>query len=603
MKKQLLLSLIAAGALAGYAAQPQDNLAGLKASKSVIETTSREVRLAEPGDFLNRPARSPYATVSYQYPADSWCSPMMLVVDGVYQGGYSMALVKTRPYIDLTFKNVSTYNGTPQWIWTQYDTQSKDFQEYTQGGDELNVKYILESTSAPELKMNRYTFGLQAFTRSDGQNAEMDSILIGANVSMYNMMESSILRQFPDATPETAVIPVSAGWSGAYNRQGQNTPGFHYSRGTDKDTQQQFLWYGSGSPYDCMASYWPKGTQPYAVKGVYIVAKGKSTKDVKLKARLYEVKELSCRVDTVNDKGEPTYYRRPCVIGDLLAEADVVYPANPEGDITMGSGKFIGHDDFGTYEMTPNIETDCVLVLSGYQTPDIEEFTLFCNPDTYSCGQRGYGYIGNSVGKTSDKPELWNLDDFFIDAETEEPIATYTPPTIFMDVYTPYLITNWGNCPDSYEVAPAGGEVLPLQGEQETALELFSYEESENWIITQANGEDLPEWITVEPSDEVTADGDFNGLVKVYMDVEALPAGVNGRGVDIKFSYPGASYTFTVTQGEYDAVEGIEADSETVAKEYYNLQGQRLNAAPENGVYIIKNIKADGSAKAVKVAK
>lgn len=51
------------------------------------------------------------------------------------------------------------------------------------------------------------------------------------------------------------------------------------------------------------------------------------------------------------------------------------------------------------------------------------------------------------------------------------------------------------------------------------------------------------------------------------------------------------------------AVDEIESDAPVVSKTFYNFQGQRLNSEPENGMYIIRAVKADGSVKAIKVAK
>lgn len=51
-----------------------------------------------------------------------------------------------------------------------------------------------------------------------------------------------------------------------------------------------------------------------------------------------------------------------------------------------------------------------------------------------------------------------------------------------------------------------------------------------------------------------------------------------------------------------DGVNGVEI-SETVATEYYNLQGLKLAEAPVKGIFVKKEIKANGAVKAVKVVK
>ncbi len=45
------------------------------------------------------------------------------------------------------------------------------------------------------------------------------------------------------------------------------------------------------------------------------------------------------------------------------------------------------------------------------------------------------------------------------------------------------------------------------------------------------------------------------------------------------------------------------SNADVVSTQYFNLQGIRLNGAPEKGIYIVRNLKADGSIETVKVAK
>lgn len=51
------------------------------------------------------------------------------------------------------------------------------------------------------------------------------------------------------------------------------------------------------------------------------------------------------------------------------------------------------------------------------------------------------------------------------------------------------------------------------------------------------------------------------------------------------------------------SVTAVESEAPVVSRSFYNFQGQRLNSEPENGMYIIRSVKADGTVKAVKVAK
>lgn len=52
-----------------------------------------------------------------------------------------------------------------------------------------------------------------------------------------------------------------------------------------------------------------------------------------------------------------------------------------------------------------------------------------------------------------------------------------------------------------------------------------------------------------------------------------------------------------------DGINDTAISVETVAVNFFNLQGQKLNVEPENGVYIRREIKADGSVEARKLVK
>lgn len=81
---------------------------------------------------------------------------------------------------------------------------------------------------------------------------------------------------------------------------------------------------------------------------------------------------------------------------------------------------------------------------------------------------------------------------------------------------------------------------------------------------------------------------------------------------DVKYHYDSTDYNVVKTIkaiGNADAgtvgvktIAGV-SDAETVATEYYNFQGLRLNEAPVKGMYIVREYKADGTVVAKKVAK
>lgn len=84
------------------------------------------------------------------------------------------------------------------------------------------------------------------------------------------------------------------------------------------------------------------------------------------------------------------------------------------------------------------------------------------------------------------------------------------------------------------------------------------------WSITDANGEALPDWLTVTVADEIitTAKGKaYTGNSTIKMVAAPLPEGVESRSCNIEFSYPGAKLVLHVNQPGKDADKGdVNAD-------------------------------------------
>lgn len=58
-----------------------------------------------------------------------------------------------------------------------------------------------------------------------------------------------------------------------------------------------------------------------------------------------------------------------------------------------------------------------------------------------------------------------------------------------------------------------------------------------------------------------------------------------------------------VLNTEGNSVEAVESNAPVVNTQYFNLQGQRMNVAPAHGIFIQRDIKADGTVKTMKVAR
>ena len=169
---------------------------------------------------------------------------------------------------------------------------------------------------------------------------------------------------------------------------------------------------------------------------------------------------------------------------------------------------------------------------------------------------------------------------------------------------------------DSYFSSADGGWVATEEGATEFELSVKSAADAriyrilcpsslENVEISGPNGTEIPEWLAVG----VEAGNDFFTGLQANMDVRAfviqfaLTDGATPSGTEIYVSYKGHTNIFKVNP-ELSGIEGVVDNGvETVASEYYDLQGRKLYNEPANGLFIRKDIKADGSVKSVKVVK
>lgn len=112
-------------------------------------------------------------------------------------------------------------------------------------------------------------------------------------------------------------------------------------------------------------------------------------------------------------------------------------------------------------------------------------------------------------------------------------------------------------------------------------------------------------YFSCNSSDDITIDGQPSWLAvsiekattatNAYVVNFSLPTNEHGEAW-VKLSVPGAtSPTFHIT---YEGVTGIEdveaAATEVVAREYFDLQGRRLNEVPQSGFYIERATLANG---------
>ena len=139
----------------------------------------------------------------------------------------------------------------------------------------------------------------------------------------------------------------------------------------------------------------------------------------------------------------------------------------------------------------------------------------------------------------------------------------------------------------------------PVEGGEKT-FTFDSWYSSAAWDVMTADEEDVPEWITISANDRDEGEG-YTGVTEVKFEVEALPAGIEGRACDVVLSYYGASATIHITQGN-TGVEGVEVSAAKVSNvngnfvvscdnatevSIYNAAGALVKTATINGESVI----------------
>lgn len=311
------------------------------------------------------------------------------------------------------------------------------------------------------------------------------------------------------------------------------------------DGEDWEAWFGKNAQgYDHVAAGFEKPSYPYAVKKGVIDYSAIATADVPLYMYIIKVKEQPSEENNW-----------VAVLGDTIASAEGILPKSAAESIKQNKAEdgwvefyFKEVDGELTYDIEPEIDDDIVVVLTGYDVDEVQEFTLSIPTDNMGDNYVTAGYLG---GKNEDgELKLISLEHFF------QSLVVKSAPSIFLDVAMPFMVYNYNVENGEYHFPNAGGIISKTyefsDGSSETleGISIYSYKSSEDWMLTDAKGEDLPEWLNVELTDELDEDEEFAGTVQVDVTAEPLPEGVKGRKCDIKFSYPGASLIYHVTQGD-----------------------------------------------------
>ena len=172
---------------------------------------------------------------------------------------------------------------------------------------------------------------------------------------------------------------------------------------------------------------------------------------------------------------------------------------------------------------------------------------------------------------------LYDRGLYFFDQSTK-PDGSYTDEdTLSMMDYPQFMVDAtfpW--------ILPVNGEesvTLPLAGGNTDVTVNALYFNINAMLEDEIYSLSTPDWVTVDFGDSDQKTGDTTMTITVDESAE-------NRTGDIVLEGLGVGMTIKVIQGEDSGVNEIEAVSADAV--YYDLQGRKLNNAPEKGIYIVK---------------
>lgn len=557
MKKGLLL-LAAAAVAVSASAQNKNQVATSKAADSGVAPFECTVVKAEMATDAQRSAMkkvAPKAAVKawYNRPAGSFYRSLSAT-----GGAFYNPVLVLPSWRDVTFTNASTGADAYVWKYDKYDTSVKDWVEQTSTNVDLTDNFLTGSEMyAPTLTATGggATSSYQLFSTYINQKTHETKDYQGLTF-YYND---------PRAEFMSGEKPVDCYLSPKFFCAGtREQPASLKGRGgvitltgaADADGGENGYWFGQNAQgWNGMALYVEKPASPYALRGIHVLYMyDKITGATPLEAKVYAVEK--------DDKDN-------LIFGDLIATAKGTLAADAE-DCGFIDLPLVEEEDGLQYEVVANIDRPIAVVFSGYEKAKTEGFHMVISTD---CVNEGYGQHGYmcQIDAEGYPTKCIGLDKFF-----KNPLG-YTAPSIFLDVEWPIMIWNYTFEDGKYNFPKTGGAWQKTVGTTKfDAISVYSTKSSEEWTVTTVDGQDVPEWLTLQVADVQEA-GEFTGEVQIKATAAALPADVEGREAKVKFAVPGAELVYDFTQG---TVSGINDVTTTIG-------GVKAHKVVENGQVLV----------------
>ena len=560
MKKSLLLIAAAAVAVSASASFQKKSDAVknqvIDSKCAPFEFTVESAQMATPAqrEAAKKVAKNATVKAWYNRPAGSFYRSILSNGNSFYN-----PTIMNPSWRPVTWPNASEGADSYSWSYEKYNSEIKDFSEYTSSEADLTDSWIWESAYAPTLTAtsggatDTYQLFANFYNQKTGETKSYQGVAYFCPDPRATFEESNLDCYVSPKLWAAGVREQSPGL-----RQGG---GMTYITGAkDADGGKEGCWFGKNyAGWNAMGLYVEKPAISYALRGlhVYYMAEG-ITGETPLTADVYAA--------TKNEKDS-------VILGDLLytAKGTLAADAAEEGFIDM---PFFAEEDGLEYEVVADINQPIMIVLHGYENAQASFFTMFITKDwcDEGYGQHGYMMAVDDQGTPLNKPGIIGLHEFF-----DTPLGI-TAPSIFLDVEWPMMEWNYTFEDGAYNFPVEGGKLVktPAEGYTFDYISVFSTKSSELWTVLTEDDQDVPEWLTLDIADVVEND-EFTNEVQIEATAAPLPEGVPYREAKVKFSVPGASLVYNFSQGTPAGINDVTVNKSEVKKVVENGQIYIIN--------------------------
>lgn len=596
MKKMFTLSLAVAAVASAYAIAPKQAapVAIDSHKQMMLQSTEMVQPAAEMSTTLAPTAVAKNATVKavpedatglthyYATPAGGFYAQNSFTLDG---GTYMYPIMVVPAYANNVWVNSSYYfdaegnftsaNSSFSYAWNYWDFDFYEASSTAESLEVMNQPYIVKGLmmDAPALTADADTVYQYGGGVIYGGKGHLPQYFIEGN-GLTDVTEAG-LRPFDPFSDDIEVLSRTGSFGLGANESGS---GWDYYASQVENFK-----------VDGMAQVFQKPAAPYALSSVTVYAAVNCEAGAEITATFYKI----------DDEGNLTAE----VVAEDVYKFPEAFNSNTAGSYYPITFEFTTEDEFGFELDYTLVDCSTVMVISGYEENSlVSEFDLnvlfhkqespsfYVEPNNFlalcSYGAEGAKYTG-----LASFPYLFYTDD------TRTALMYPTSMNILVELEYPYLQTTQNlETNDLFPIQETHN--LSLAAGEDIYMAVFCSGSAADIMVS-----DCPEWLEMLVEDRTQ---DVNGMTGEYVEVAfAVSAEATnvGEACDVTLSYKGCEQTYHITHAAA-GVDNVAKDNvEVVAVEYYNIQGQKLNVAPENGIFIQRNIKADGTVNNVKVVK